>query len=342
MQAAFCTVPGKVHLRETTTPKPGPDEILVRVRSCGICGSDLHWFHGLWPPPAVCPGHEIAGEVAEVGSAVTDLDLGQRVAVEPLVICGKCSYCRTGDYQLCRWLQILGTVRDGGLADYVLVPGRAAFRLPDALDFELGALAEPTAVCVHAVRLAGVRLGDRVLVLGAGTIGLLSVLAARAAGATEVAVTARHPHQREMARRCGATRVFATDEEGERERFAFASEEAVDVVIETVGGAADTLEDAIQCVRPGGTVVVLGVFSSRPACNALLLMLREIRIIGSLTYGRSGARADFDVALGLLAANAQRARQLITHRFPLDDVQQAFETAADKKRGAIKVAVEPR
>jgi len=186
MLAAYCTQPGCFDLRNVARPTPGAGDVLVKVRSCGVCGSDLHFFHGGFPPPAVCPGHEISGEVTEVGAEVQHVRAGDRVAIEPLVSCRECSYCRTGDYQLCRQLRINGTMIDGGFAEYLCTPGYTVFRLPDAVDDEVGALTEPLAVAVHAARLGTIRLGDRVLVLGGGTIGLLSVAAARAAGAQEV------------------------------------------------------------------------------------------------------------------------------------------------------------
>lgn len=310
----------------------------MKVRSCGICGSDLHFYHGSFPAPPVCPGHEISGEVAAIGSAVSGLQAGDRVAVEPLVVCRECSFCRTGDYQLCPRLEILGNLRDGGFAELLLTPAYTLYRLPPEVDFEIGALAEPLAVAVHAVRLANVRLGDRVLVQGAGTIGLMAVAAAVAAGAADVWITARHPQQAAAARRLGATRVF-TDAEAAAGLSAAGDEQPIDVVVETVGGTANTLVEAIQLVRRGGMVVVLGIFTSLPTINPLLLILREIRIVGALTYGRSGGRADFEIALQLLARDPERFRALITHRYPLTDIVRGFETAADKRSGAIKVAI---
>jgi L-iditol 2-dehydrogenase len=311
------------------------------VRACGICGSDLHWFQGGLPPPPVCPGHEIAGEVVARGAGVRAVREGDRVAVEPMVVCRECRYCRGGTPQLCARLRVLGMRRPGGFADLVAVPEYALFRLPATLDFALGALTEPTAVCVHAVRLAGVSIGARVLVLGAGAVGLLSVLAARAAGAADVLISARHPHQAEMARRLGAARVFAATQAGERERAAYAADHPIDAVIETVGGAADTIADAVVAVRPGGVVAVLGVFATAPALPALLLIGKEVRIVGSLMYDRAAPRADFDVALDLLERQRERAAGVVTHRVGLDAIQSGFATASDKRSGAIKVSVQP-
>lgn len=338
MRAAFCTAPERLELREVERPSPGAGEAVVRVRSCGICGSDLHFFHGGFPPPPVCPGHEISGEVVEVGREVERVRPGDLVAVEPLVVCRECWACRTGDYQLCESFRLVGTTLDGGFAELVRAPAYALYRLPPAVDAEVGALTEPLAVAVHAVRLGGVRLGDRVLVLGGGTIGLLSLVAARAAGAAEVWITARHAHQEQAAMRLGAHRVFSGA--AGAGLTGAAHEQPIDAVIETVGGAADTLNDAIHLVRRAGTVVVLGVFTTAPAVNALALMVKEVRLVGSLTYGRPGPRTDFDVALALLAAQPETFRQLITHRFPLAEISRGFATAADKRSGSIKVAIQ--
>jgi 2-desacetyl-2-hydroxyethyl bacteriochlorophyllide A dehydrogenase len=340
MIAAFCTAPGQFELRDVPTPTPGAGDAIVRIRRCGICGSDLHFYHGTLPPPPVCPGHEISGEIAEVGAGVTSVKAGDRVAVEPLIVCGECVFCRTGDYQLCPLFQVAGNSVDGGFAEYMRMPAYAIFRLPHEVDYEVGALTEPLAVTVHAARLAPVRLGDRALILGAGTIGLLAVAAAKAAGAGDVWITARHLHQAEAARLLGASRIFLGTT-GQSELQTAAHENPIDVVIETVGGTADTLNDAVHFVRRGGTVVVLGIFGSSPALSALVLVVKEVRLVGSMTYGRSGTRADFDIALDLLADAPERFRQLVTHRFPLNLVGHAFDVASDKSSGSIKVAIEP-
>lgn len=339
MRAAFGTGAGAIEVREVARPVPRADQVLVRVRACGICGSDLHWFHGEFPPPPVCPGHEIVGEIAAVGAEVRGARTGDHVAVEPLVVCGRCSACRRGDYQLCTPFRLIGMAVDGGLADYLVVPVRTLFSIPTEMPWDLAVLTEPTAVCVHAARLARLRMGDRVLVLGGGSIGLLCVLIARAAGAAAIGISARHPHQQAMARALGATHVVASDDESRCN--AVFNDLAPDVVFETVGGTARTIEAALQAVRPGGTVVVLGIFTGSVSCNPLILVAKEVRLIGSMTYGHAGARADFQIAIDLLAAERERAGQLVTHRFRLDAAQQAFETAGDKRDGAIKVIVQP-
>lgn len=340
MRAAFCPGPGRVAVRDAPEPRPRDDEVVLQVRACGLCGSDLHWFTGAVAPPRVCPGHEMAGEIAALGAGVTGLRLGDRVTVEPLAVCGGCPECRGGRPQLCARRRILGLQRDGGLAERVAVPARAVFPVPAQMDWATAALAEPLAVGVHAVRLAAVAPGQRVLILGAGAVGLLAVLAARAAGA-EVWVSARHPHQAALAARLGAARVLAATPAAEAERAALAAAEPVDVVLETVGGTATTLAEAVASVRPGGTVVVLGVFTAAPSLPALAVLTKEVRLLGSMMYDRRGTPVDFAAAIALLAADAQAAGALVTHRLPLDAVQRAFDVAADRRAGAVKVAVTP-
>jgi 2-desacetyl-2-hydroxyethyl bacteriochlorophyllide A dehydrogenase len=334
MKAAFNTAKETIEVREADDPKAGPGEVLIRVRVCGICGSDLHFYHGALPAaPNVPPGHEYAGEIAALGEGVSGLEVGARVAVEPLRYCRECPYCRTGQYQICPKRVLMGTFFPGAMAEYVTVPAYGVYPLPEPVDFELGALAEPLAVAVHGLHLVNLVMGEKVLVMGSGTIGLLAILAARAAGAGEVLATYRHAHQGEAAETAGATQVLKDSEMGRLE--------GVDIVVETVGGAAPTLAQALGIVRPGGRVSVLGLFTQPAQINALGLMLKETRIVGGITYCRPGMASDFDTALRILAAGPEKARALITHRFPLQEAAEAFRTASDKSSGSIKVQLAP-
>ncbi|HET8944255.1 MAG TPA: zinc-binding dehydrogenase, partial [Dehalococcoidia bacterium] len=302
----------------------------------GICGTDLHFYNGQLPSMAtVSPGHEFCGEVAEVGEGVTGFAAGDRVVVEPIRSCRECAYCRTGQYQICPKHVLLGTFIPGGLAEYVCVPSYALYALPDELDWELGALVEPLAVGVHGLHIAEVAMGERVLVMGSGAIGVLSVLAAKAAGAGEVIATYRHEHQGQAALAAGADRILKDGETAGLEK------EGIDVVVETVGGTAPTLAQALGIVRPGGRISVLGLFTQPVQLNALGLMLKEVKMSGGLTYCRPGQHSDFDTALSILRAHPDKARAIISHRFKLADAAQAFATAADKSTGAIKVQVSP-
>jgi 2-desacetyl-2-hydroxyethyl bacteriochlorophyllide A dehydrogenase len=340
MRAAGCREPGKVFVHEVPVPEPGAGEVLLRVSRCGICGSDLHWYHGGIPIPAVCPGHEISAVVADVGAGVTTVKAGDRVALEGIRVCGTCAYCRSSDYQRCRMVGMIGMTIPGGFAEYLVTTPRHLFAIPKGVDDETAQLTEPLAVSVHALRLARLEMGQRVLVLGAGTIGLTAIAAAKAGGAGEVVATARRPQQKKAALALGASRVIDPSESGELVSWCVGN--PVDVVVETVGDPAQSLGDAVSCVRPGGTIAIVGVFMQQPQLNALFVMMKEAHIVGSLCYGATGSRADFDIALDILAREGETMRrEMITHRFPLEQIADGFAAANDKTSGSIKVSIAP-
>lgn len=334
MLAAFCTGKETIAVQETAAPSVGSGDVLVRVRACGVCGTDLHFYDGSFPmAPNISLGHEFTGEVAELGEGVERFAVGDRVAVEPIRRCTRCEYCTTGRYHLCHKHALIGTQESGALAEHMSVPAYMLYKLPDEVDFETGALTEPLAVAIHGLHLANVRAGERLLVMGCGTIGLMSVLAARAMGAEVIAIY-RHDHQGDAALSAGATRIVRDGETAGLER------EGIDVVVETVGGNAPTIAQALGIVRPGGRISVLGIFSQPATVNALGLVLKEVTLVGGITYCRPGLRSDFDTAIAILRDNAERTRSIITHRFPLAEAAQAFATAADKSTKSLKVQVQ--
>jgi threonine dehydrogenase-like Zn-dependent dehydrogenase len=302
-------------VRLIDAPRPAGDGIRIRVRSAGVCGSDLAMLDAGFALGGI-PGHEIGAELAD----------GTAVAIEPVVPCGRCEFCHAGDYQICRAGNdmILGVGRDGGMAEELLVPERCLVRLSPGVAARDACLVEPLAVAVHGLRRAAVDGAQRVVVIGGGAIGLCAVAAARAAGC-EVALVARHDAQRSAGARLGAS------EPGGGE---------YDVAIECAGtpGAAD---DACARLRPGGTLLMLASCWDRFSAPGLVLGAKELTIVASLMYGRSGAGRDADAAAALLAANPEIARSLITHRFPLAAAAEAFAAARDRSRGAIKVVLEP-
>jgi 2-desacetyl-2-hydroxyethyl bacteriochlorophyllide A dehydrogenase len=332
MRAAFCTGARSIDIREVPLPQATPDTLVVRVHACGICGSDLHYYYGTAPPPAVCLGHEICGRVTATGGG---LSAGEAVVVEPLVACGSCPRCRAGEPNLCSKLRILGAVEAGGFADAVLVPTSSVYRLPAGLDLDTAMLAEPLAVAIHAARLATIAVGDEVLVLGGGTIGLLAAFAAARSGA-RVTVSARYPHQRAMALALGAV---ATTETGRDAVLDATAREPPDVVLESVGGTADTLDLALQAVQPGGRIVALGKFIRPITLHPLRFLMKEPRLVSSMMYSRSSPRPDFAIALALLSCERGLLARLITHRVALAQIANGFALAADKSSRAIKVAV---
>jgi len=333
MRAMAWNANGRLDGVELLAPVPKDGELLVRPRFVGICGSDLHFFRGNFPAIAgQVPGHEIVG-VVEAGGI---WPMGTPVAVEPTLSCGECAACRRGQAPTCRRLRLMGIGAPGGMQELLAVPVTNVHPLPAGVGPEIGALAEPLAVCVRALNRAEMPVGARVLVLGSGAIGLLvTLLASSVAG--EVAATARYPHQGELARAMGAAQVF---EPGSRALLDWARSNPVDLVIETVGGAAPTLAEAVAAVRPGGTVLALGVFTQDMGIPARKLVNQEVRLIGSVVYGHTGHQSEFGAAVGLLERYAPRLEALRSASYPLERANDAFEHALDKSRGAVKVSVE--
>jgi len=322
-------------------PEPGPGELRVRVRACGICGSDLHLRSIGFVQRGVAPGHEFAGTVDALGAGVAGLATGDAVAVEPLRSCGRCDECRRGLDAICAEGKLLGVHTHGGFAEYAVVPAQRAFPLPADLDPRVAALSEPTAVAVRGLRRGGLAPGQRVLILGAGTIGLLGVLAARALGAGEVWISARHAAQAQLAKDLGATRVLGEAEAAPGELARAGAATPFDLVLETVGGSADTLNAAASAVRRGGAVAVVGMFLAPVRLETLPLLLKEATLAWSYCYGRSGEPCDFAEATRLLSAERERAARLATHAVPLADAERAFALAAERRAGTVKVSVLP-
>ena len=342
VKAARWTESGALAVQEKEAVSPSQGEVQIAIGSVGICGSDLHFYRGEFSPRAgVTPGHELAGTVTAVGGGVRHLKEGDLVGVEPLLRCGICPFCASGDYHVCDDRGLVGERVDGGMSELATIPANTAYKAPSGVDAELGALAEPLACSVHGFNKADLRGHETVFIVGAGSIGLTAILAARANGA-HVIVLARHPHQQAAALRLGADEVVGDDEAGQERMKELARDQAVDVAVETVGGSGDTLRTAQLVLRPKGRLVVLGVFTEpEVTINALHLALHEIEIVGSMTYAASEGRADYQVALDVMADYADAARTLVTHRYGLDAVNDAFATALDKSTQSIKVHLNP-
>jgi threonine dehydrogenase-like Zn-dependent dehydrogenase len=293
-------------------PAPAGDGVRVKVASAGICGSDLHLL--AWSLPVVM-GHEMAGTLAD----------GRAVAVEPIAPCWSCPACHVGDYNRCAIgpAMVLGVGRDGGMADECVVPATAIVPLPSGVSAADGCLVEPLAVAVHGVRRVRVAAGDRVAVVGGGSIGQTALVAAQAVGA-QVDLEARHDRQRDAAARLGAGPVS----------------DGYDVVVEAAG-TAEALARAVELCRPGGRVLVLGTYWAPGVELPRAVCLQEIDLIPASMYSRSGPSRDIDVAAAVLSSRPELADTLITHRFPLDAAVEAFAAARDRAAGAIKVVLEP-
>jgi len=341
VMGAFFAGERRLVLKRFEQSTPGPLDVVIQVKAAGVCGSDLHQYLGRWSQPQYAPGHEIAGLVTDVGASVTHVAPGDRVCVEPFIYCGSCCYCRAGRYFMCPDMGFLSLTHHGGFAQEVIAPAYGVYRLPDTLSLETGALAEPCAVAVHAVRLAQVNPADAVLVLGAGIIGLMAVAAARHFGAQNVYISARHPHQAQAALQLGADGVLSTDPDQLSRELKECLPEGPDVVMEAVGSFAGTFQQAIDLAGKLARVVLVGG-NTQPMEGIDLepVIMKELVLYGSGCYSQIGTRRDFEIAIEMLAADPARFEALVTHRFGLCDIQQAFETALDKKAsGALKVMV---
>jgi threonine dehydrogenase-like Zn-dependent dehydrogenase len=313
MRAVRCAE-GHIHLVEVD--RPSGEGVRVKVASAGICGSDLHLVNAGFPMTSTF-GHEIAG--------VTDN--GTPVAIEPLAICGTCPACQSGNYNHCvigSFAATIGVGRDGGMADELIVPERCLVPLPSGLSAADACLAEPLAVAVHGVAMAGLKASDRVAVIGGGSIGLCAVAVAKEI-TPDVALSARHDAQRQAGEQLGAK----LEPSGE-----------YDLVIECAG-TSSSMADAVRLCRPGATLLMLATYWEGLTLPAFEVSGKELRVIGSASYARNGAVRDIDIAAAMLARNPKIATSLITHRLPLDAAVEAFDVASNRAAGAIKVVLQP-
>jgi len=329
--------PEDIRLIESPRPAPGSDELLIAVACVGICGSDLHAYHGRHPfiQLPVVPGHEFAGTVVEVGSQVRDFSPGQRVTVEPSLVCGRCYNCTHGRYNICERLQVIGCQTTGAMGEYLAVPATKALLLPDTVTWDQACLVEPLAVGVHAVGVARLQPGANILILGAGTIGLMTLQAAKAAGVGQVMITDLIQERLSLALDLGADYAVNPAQTDLASALAEAfGPQGADAIIECVGVAA-TARDAIRVARKGTRIVLAGVFEGEVPLPLGLIQDRELELVGTLMY----VGGDFATALKLIEEGQARVEPLISHRFPLSQAAQAFATADERGR-ALKVLIE--
>ena len=317
--------PETLRLAERNVPEPGPTEIRIAVSHVGICGTDLEFYRGRRNAgyPFVL-GHECSGTVDAVGRDVAQWGIGTAVTVRPNFGCGTCSFCDEGRDNLCQEGRGLGVTIDGCLAEYIVAPARYVFAVPEGIDFEAAALIEPAAVAERAVRRAGDLHRRRVLVLGAGCIGLIALQIARLGGA-EVYAADPSPSRRQWAESLGAAAVFDPSAQ-------LPADERFDVVLETAG-VAEAVPLAIAHAEPGGLIVLTGIPMDPSRIETRWLVWSELRLVGSFIY----ELGDFAGASDRIRDGTLRVRELVTGRFPIDEATSAFAAAA--QRGGVKVLI---
>jgi 2-desacetyl-2-hydroxyethyl bacteriochlorophyllide A dehydrogenase len=341
--------PDGLSVQEVPMPEVKPGWVLVQSKATGICGSDLHYLTGqtrhLVPDknlPAIL-GHETAGIVAEIGEGVTNVKVGDRVAVEPLHDCyslglDPCPACKSGQYQLCPNLSWSGipvrTYIPGGYGDYALAHSSRVFKMPESVGMEAAALIDILAVAVHGIKIAKPTMGDTAVVLGCGVIGLDQIQCIKAEGVDDIIAVARYDFQAEIAKKLGAKEVISMEAGGDpiKEVMRLTNGWGVDQVYECVGGDTDAINEGIQMARPGGKVIMLGVFSGNRPVDLLTQLLKEVSILASNSYSNAGFLREYEISVDLLANGRIDHSDFVTHRFSIDDWHEAMETFMHKRQ----------
>ena len=313
MRTAVIVTPGEIAIETVPDPAPGPKEVVVRVAGCGICGTDLHILEGEFAPAyPIVPGHEFAGEVVAVGSAVSELRVGDQVAVDPSLHCGECYYCRRARGNLCENWAAIGVTVAGGAAEYAVAPAKNCFRLPATVKPADAALIEPLSCAVRGFDVLPRRLADHYLIYGAGTMGLMMMELAKRCGAATVSMVDLNPSRLETAKLLGCTATVTSADELERPR-------GWDVVIDCTGVEA-AINDGLGRVGKAGTFLQFGVsnYEARATIEPYKIYNRELTITGSMAVLHS-----FERAGELFAAGVLDPAVFISHRLPLDRYAEA-------------------
>jgi len=344
MKALVLSEYNQLEVKDLPNPIPGPDEILIQVSACGICGSDVHGFDGSTGRriPPIVMGHEAAGIVAGVGSDVDTFKPGDRVTFDSTVYCGQCEYCLKGAVNLCNQRQVIGVSctefrREGAFAEFLTVPARIAYRLPDSFSFAEAAMLEAVSVALHGVAVSQMKAGDTVLVIGAGMIGLLLLQAARVAGCSRVFISDVDATRLALAAQLGADRtILASGTPLIEEILRQTGREGVDVVLEAVG-REETIVSAIDCARKGGTVTLIGNISPQIMLPLQKVVSRQIRLQGSCA-----SAGEYPQAIELIASGKIKVDSLITAIAPLSDGRSWFERLHAREPNLMKIVLDPR
>ena len=338
MKAIQLTGQEALATREVETPRPGPSDLLVRIRAAGVCETDVHIYHASFPPSRLplTLGHEFSGEVAAVGSEVADFRLGDRVVVEPCIVCGECRFCRAGRPNLCARLVHLGMHVDGAFAEYVVAPARNAHRLPDGASFVAGALAEPFGCGLHGLQRARLQPGEDVLVVGDGFFGLVYTQLARALGAGRIAVLGHHAERLARAREQGADVAVDERDPGVAEMATRMTEGfGPAVVVDTVGTAA-SFARAVELAGQGGRIAIFGAAGRQATIEHHSILLKELDVVGALSSSDA-----WPELVSLLASGRIHPERLVSRVMPLDDLAEAFRLKASRAIDVVKLVITP-
>ncbi|MCD8015728.1 MAG: alcohol dehydrogenase catalytic domain-containing protein [Lachnospiraceae bacterium] len=339
MKQAILTAPETIEFSEIERPEVKPNEILMKVKNIGICGSDIHAYYGKHPFMSfpIRLGHEMAGEILEIGSEVTGLEVGELITVMPQEFCHHCEPCREGRYNICDTLNVIGCQTPGAACEYFTVDAALVKKIPKGMTAELAATVEPAAVGVHAVRRSGSVKGMNVVVLGAGTIGNVTAQAAMAEGAKSVLITDLSDYRLELAtKECGIPHAANTGKVSLKDAIeeAFGGEGA-DIFFECIG-IGSTVNQAIECSKKGHDIIIVGVYGSTPQINMAWVQDREFRLIGSLMY----VEKDFQDTIDYMDAGRIKMKPLISKVFKFDEYHDAFKYIENNKDQSLKILIE--
>lgn len=336
MKQAIMTSPGVIEYREVPVPQVGDDQIKVRMKRIGVCGSDIHVNHGKHPYTSypVVQGHEVSALVVETGKNVTNVKVGDKVTIQPQVVCGECYPCTHGMYNDCEVLKVMGFQTTGMASDYFVTEAAKALKLPDDMSWDHGAMIEPLAVAVHAIRRFGDVAGKKVLVLGGGPIGNLVAQTANAMGAEKVMISELSAYRLETAVKCGISTVNPAEQNLRDEIFNFFGKDGADVIFECVG-INPTMDQAITYARKGSDIVVVGVFGDLGTINMGFVQDHELRLIGTAMYREE----DYIKAIELVGEGKIAFDPLITDHIDFDEYKKAYDLIDQQKDKAMKVII---
>jgi L-iditol 2-dehydrogenase len=338
MKKAVMIAPGQIEFQQVKRPKPLPKEILIKIKRIGICGSDIHVYHGLHPYTQypIVQGHEVSGVIAEVGEDVTGFLEGEQVVFMPQITCGTCFSCRNHMEHICDHLKVIGFQADGAAQEYYSVPGSKVLKIPATISLDQAAMIEPIAVAVHALSRFGDVRNKKVIVLGAGTIGNLVAQAAQALGASKVMITDISEYKIAKAYACGILLAINSNKMnlGDVILDQFGPDKA-DVILECVG-IQDTISQAVNIARKGSSIVIVGVFGKKPIVDLGLVQDRELILAGTLMY----TKKDYECAIRLITQKLLNLDSMITHRFPFDSYAEAYRVIDEQKGEYLKVMID--
>ena len=332
------TAPGEISFREIDIPSIANDEVLIRIRMIGICGSDIHVYHGKHPFTRypITQGHEVSGDIVEIGSAVTGFQIGDKVTIEPQVVCGRCYPCRHGKYNLCEELKVMGFQTTGTASTYFAVPQEKVTKLPKEMSFEEGAMIEPLAVAVHAVKRLGDIKGLNIAVIGAGPIGNLVAQAAKAMGAAGVLITDISEYRLNLAKDCGIDCISRSDKENLEDAMimAFGPDKA-DIIYDCAGNDT-TMGQAIRYARKGSTIILVAVYSGMANVDLAVLNDHELDLNTTMMYRHE----DYVDAIRIVNEKKILLAPLMSRKFPFREYLDAYKFIDSNRETSMKILID--